>query len=197
MRSSAELNTLLLLSRLGLRYWYKDFFLFPHMQTIWVALDHTSAANGVFMLVADCCGPRSRGMLFLCRYRSLAIVVARIAVRGSFMSCILMRVPGCLKVMRRSNQMGRIDHFVVGGQQVADAQRVEQLQHHPLGGVVDCVMSPGDAVFVHGTTLHMSEGNLSDQRRLAFAAHFTRAHNQQFVDPFATGLVRIAWPQCC
>ena len=23
-------------------YWYKDFFLFPHMQTIWVALDHTS-----------------------------------------------------------------------------------------------------------------------------------------------------------
>ena len=126
--------------------------------------------------------------------------------------------------------MGRIDHFVIGGQQVsslhnmyathvfklrmkqmyvctnicemcmqlcriccaeqvADAQRVEQLQHHPLGGVVDCVMSPGDAVFVHGTTLHMSEGNLSDQRRLAFAAHFTRAHNEQFVDPFLTGLV--------
>ena len=73
--------------------------------------------------------------------------------------------------------------------QVADAQRVEQIASHPLGGVVECEMNPGDAVFFHGTTLHMSEGNLSaDQPRLAFAAHFTRAHNTQFVDPFTTGL---------
>ena len=27
-------------------YWYKDFFLFPHMQTIWLALDHTSPGAG-------------------------------------------------------------------------------------------------------------------------------------------------------
>ena len=72
---------------------------------------------------------------------------------------------------------------------MADAQRVEQLEQHPLGGVVDCIMEPGDAVFVHGTTLHMSEGNLSSDRRMAFAAHFTRDHNPQFVDPFSTGLV--------
>ena len=80
------------------RYWYKDYFLFPHMQTIWVALDKADRENG------------------------------------------------CLKVMRRSCQMGRIDHFVVGGQQVADAQRVEQLENHSLGGAVYCEMEPGDAV---------------------------------------------------
>lgn len=62
-----------------------------------------------------------------------------------------------------------------------------------MGGVVNCCIEPGDAVFVHGTTLHMSEGNLSDRRRLAFAAHFTRAHNEQFVDPYSTGLVRTAF----
>ena len=75
-----------------------------------------------------------------------------------------------------------------GGQQVADSQRVEQLAQHPLGGVVHCEMEPGDAVFIHGTTLHRSEGNFSGRRRLAFAAHFTREHNTQFVDPFSTGL---------
>eukprot|EP01051_Picozoa_sp_SAG22_P017501 SAG22_NODE_2716_length_2284_cov_20.078261_2_plen_359_part_00 len=86
-------------------YWYKDFFLFPDMQTIWVALDKADRSNG------------------------------------------------CLKVLRRSNKMGRIDHFVVGGQQVADAQRVEQLEAHPLGGVEYCEMEPGDAIFFHGTCL--------------------------------------------
>lgn len=30
-----------------LRYWYKDFFLFPHMQTIWVALDRMTPENGM------------------------------------------------------------------------------------------------------------------------------------------------------
>ena len=28
---------------------------------------------------------------------------------------------GCIKVMRRSHKMGRIDHFIVGGQQVSVA----------------------------------------------------------------------------
>lgn len=27
-------------------YWYKDFFLFPHMQTVWVALDKSTRENG-------------------------------------------------------------------------------------------------------------------------------------------------------
>jgi len=103
-----------------------------------------------------------------------------VAVDGSY------RENGCLKVIRGSHQFGRIDCKVIGNQRVIDPARLEAiLQRAPVDYVE---MNPGDTVFFHGNTLHSSEGNPSDKRRMAFAAHFTRADNLMFIDPTSTGL---------
>ena len=92
------------------------------------------------------------------------------------------RENGCLKVLRGSHRLGRLDHWAKGDQQGADEERVTlALARHEE---VFCEMAAGDACFFHALTLHSSEGNFSDQRRLAFASAFTRADNVQFRDAY-------------
>ena len=115
-------------------YWYKDFFLAPHMATAWFAVDDSTRENG------------------------------------------------CLKVLRGSHALGRLDHWAKGDQQGADEERVELArQRHEE---VYCEMGAGDCCFFHALTLHSSEGNFSSKRRLAFASAFTRADNVQFRDAY-------------
>merc|ERR1712013_810692 len=66
--------------------------------------------------------------------------------------------------------------------QGADEERVELARQRYEE--VYCEMDAGDAVFFDALTLHSSEGNHSDERRLAFASAFTRADNVQIRDAY-------------
>ena len=115
-------------------YWYKDFFLAPHMATAWFAVDPSTRENG------------------------------------------------CLKVLKGSHTLGRLEHWAKGDQQGADEERVALALER--FDEVYCEMEAGDVCFFHALALHSSEGNFSKQRRLAFASAFTRADNVQFKDAY-------------
>ena len=89
---------------------------------------------------------------------------------------------GCIKMLKGSHKLGRIDHIAIGDQQGADPERVELC----LGRFEEVyfVAEPGDALFFHALTLHSSRGNFSQDRRLAFASAFTRENNVQWKDPY-------------
>ena len=74
--------------------------------------------------------------------------------------------------------MGRLDCVVRGKQRVSDPVRVEEAIRRE--GVLTLELKAGDALFFHGNMLHSSDGNPSDQRRMAFAAHFTSGSNPMF-----------------
>ena len=89
---------------------------------------------------------------------------------------------GCLKVLRGSHKLGRVDHWSRGDQQGADLERVQLATERYEE--VQCELAPGDAVFFSALTLHSSQGNHSDKRRLALASCFTLADNVQFRDAY-------------
>jgi len=71
---------------------------------------------------------------------------------------------GCLKLIRKSHKLGRLDHVQVTPEQnCADPRHMDRiLETHD---VVDCVLDPGDVVVFHGNTLHRSDQNRSEKRR--------------------------------
>lgn len=71
---------------------------------------------------------------------------------------------GCLKLVKGSHKLGRLDHVQVTPEQnCADPRHMPRiLETHD---VVDCVLEPGDVVVFHGNTLHRSDQNRSDKRR--------------------------------
>ena len=62
------------------------------------------------------------------------------------------RENGCLQVVPRSHEAGRIDHVLSGDQAGADMERVNALLDRLP--VVHCEMDPGDAIFFHANLLH-------------------------------------------
>ncbi len=70
---------------------------------------------------------------------------------------------GCLRVVRGSHRLGRLQHEGMGSQQIADGDRVamalEEMEE------VHCEMSAGSALYFHGNILHASDPNLSDTSR--------------------------------
>ena len=73
---------------------------------------------------------------------------------------------GCLQVIRESHKLGRIEHGKTGEQTGANLERVAAvLQRLEL---VYCELSPGDAIFFHGNTLHRSDQNKSQHSALVF-----------------------------
>ena len=82
---------------------------------------------------------------------------------------------GCLQVIPRSHELGRIDHLLSGDQAGADMERVTAvLERLPL---VYCEMEPGDAVFFHANTLHRSDMNRSDNPRWSMICCYNAARN--------------------
>lgn len=71
---------------------------------------------------------------------------------------------GCLKLVRQSHKLGRLDHVQVTPEQnCADPRHMDRiLETHE---VVDCILEPGDVVVFHANTLHRSEQNRSEKRR--------------------------------
>ncbi len=86
---------------------------------------------------------------------------------------------GCLKVVKGSHKLGRLDHVqVTPGQNTTDPERMP----HILAKMetVDCVLAPGDAVIFHGNTLHRSDQNRSDKRRWTFLCCYNAVSNDTF-----------------
>jgi len=87
---------------------------------------------------------------------------------------------GCLKVVRGSHKMGRIDHVpLTDKQNEADPKRMEEiLARHE---VVDVLLEPGDGFFFHCNTLHRSDRTTSDQRRWTLLICYNAITNDAFV----------------
>ena len=88
------------------------------------------------------------------------------------------RENGCLKVIRGSHQMGRVDHVLKGDQAGADDARVEQaLARLEMD---ECKMEPGDAIFFDCNLLHRSDRNHSENPRWSMICCYNAARNDPF-----------------
>ena len=85
---------------------------------------------------------------------------------------------GCLQVIRGSHKLGRVDHVLTGDQAGADLERVNEILK-----VLDHVyaeLNPGDALFLHGNTLHCSAQNKSEHPRWAMICCYNTKHNNPY-----------------
>ncbi|HVX67170.1 MAG TPA: phytanoyl-CoA dioxygenase family protein [Bryobacteraceae bacterium] len=85
---------------------------------------------------------------------------------------------GCMQVIERSHELGRIDHILTGDQAGAVPERVEQvLKRLPL---VYVEMEPGDALFFHCNLLHRSDQNRSENPRWSMICCYNAARNDPY-----------------
>lgn len=85
---------------------------------------------------------------------------------------------GCLQVIARSHELGRIDHQLTGEQAGADKDRVDEiLKVLPL---VHVEMEPGDALFFHPNLLHRSDQNRSENARWSMICCYNAARNDPY-----------------
>jgi ectoine hydroxylase-related dioxygenase (phytanoyl-CoA dioxygenase family) len=90
------------------------------------------------------------------------------------------RENGCLQVIPRSHEMGRISHGLTGEQAGADPERVAAvLERLPLAYVE---MEPGDALFFHPNLLHRSDQNRSEHPRWSMICCYNAARNDPYKD---------------
>ena len=88
------------------------------------------------------------------------------------------RENGCMQVIERSHELGRIEHVLTGDQAGADHERVEQiLKRLPL---VYVEMEPGDALFFHSNLLHRSDQNRSENPRWSMICCYNAARNDPY-----------------
>ncbi len=88
------------------------------------------------------------------------------------------RENGCLQVLRRSHELGRIDHILTGDQAGADMERVnEAVKRLEL---VYVEMDPGDALFFHCNLLHRSDQNRSEHPRWSMICCYNAARNDPY-----------------
>ena len=92
---------------------------------------------------------------------------------------------GCLKVLKGSHVIGRIDHISKvlkngdKGQVCADTERIKWAEKKHK--TIFCEMDPGDALFFHGNTLHSSSANKSEKRRWALLYCYNKVSNNPFI----------------
>ncbi len=82
---------------------------------------------------------------------------------------------GCLRIVKDSNQLGRLEHQPSGSQLIATPQRVEMALAEMQE--IHCEMQPGSALYFHGNILHGSDPNLSEQPRWALIFAYVAAKN--------------------
>ena len=85
---------------------------------------------------------------------------------------------GCLQVIARSHELGRIEHTLSGQQAGADKDRVNEiLKVLPL---VYVEMQPGDVLFFHPNLLHRSDQNLPENARWSMICCYNAARNNPY-----------------
>jgi ectoine hydroxylase-related dioxygenase (phytanoyl-CoA dioxygenase family) len=99
---------------------------------------------------------------------------------------------GCMQVIRRSHELGRINHVTTGDQAGAEMEHVnEALKRLEL---VYVEMEPGDALFFHCNLLHRSDQNRSDNPRWSMICCYNAARNDPYKEsqhPRYTPLVKV------
>lgn len=93
---------------------------------------------------------------------------------------------GCLKVIKGSHKLGRLDHGSVDGQHGAEPERVARLLDQGFE-VVDCVLPRGGGVFFHCNTLHSSDINASPNPRWGLICCYNTKSNGLTFQSSATG----------
>ena len=68
---------------------------------------------------------------------------------------------GCLRVLKRSHLLGRLEHTQCGSQLQAEPTRLAQVIASGDVEEVACELQPGDVLYYHGNTLHASAPNTS------------------------------------
>lgn len=94
------------------------------------------------------------------------------------------RENGCLQVLKGSHKMGRLEHNFAGEQQGADMPFVEEALKRFERVYVE--LEPGDMLFFHSNTLHMSEANLSDKPRWSLISAYNLSYNVPFREKHAS-----------
>lgn len=87
---------------------------------------------------------------------------------------------GCLKVIKGSHKLGRVDMVDTGGAHVADPVRTQQILDRLE--VVSCELEAGDAVFFHANMLHGSQPNTTATPRTLMHCVYNARSNGP-VDP--------------
>ena len=90
------------------------------------------------------------------------------------------RENGCLQVLRRSHELGRVDHILTGDQAGADIERVEEAKKRL--DLVYVEMDAGDALFFHSNLLHRSDQNRSEKPRWSLICCYNAARNDPYKD---------------
>lgn len=83
---------------------------------------------------------------------------------------------GCMQMVHGSHREGRLEHvedrsdsnLLLLGQRLAGSDPTD---------AVSCALSPGEASFHHGWTVHQSGPNRSDDRRIGLNVQYLAAHN--------------------
>lgn len=88
------------------------------------------------------------------------------------------RENGCMQVIRKSHELGRIDHVLTGDQAGADMERVQEVLKKL--DLVYVEMEPGDTLFFHANLLHRSDQNHSDNPRWSMICCYNAARNDPY-----------------
>jgi ectoine hydroxylase-related dioxygenase (phytanoyl-CoA dioxygenase family) len=88
------------------------------------------------------------------------------------------RENGCLQLLEGSHQIGRVDHFRVNEQTIADRERVEVACN--LFPLVYVELEPGDAVFFDCNVLHRSDANRSANQRWNYICSYNAVANKPY-----------------
>ncbi len=82
---------------------------------------------------------------------------------------------GCLRVLRGSHRLGRLEHQPSGSQLIANPERVEWALKEMEE--VYCELQPGSVLYFHGNILHASFPNHSTQPRWSIVSAYITASN--------------------
>ncbi|MEE2659304.1 MAG: phytanoyl-CoA dioxygenase family protein [Candidatus Latescibacterota bacterium] len=82
---------------------------------------------------------------------------------------------GCLRVVRGSNRLGRLEHSQLGSQLIADRDRVGRALQEMEE--VYCELNPGSVLYFDGNILHASHPNRSDKSRWSLVIAYVPASN--------------------
>lgn len=85
------------------------------------------------------------------------------------------RQNGCLRVLKGSHKLGRLEHHQIGTQTGADPKRIPHIEQR--FELLECEMSPGTAIFFNANLLHSSLPNNSDYHRRTFVTTYTALNN--------------------
>jgi len=86
---------------------------------------------------------------------------------------------GCMKLVRGSHRLGRVNHTTVGHAVGMDPERLALVLAQCE--VVPMILAPGDACFFHANVLHASGPNVSDRPRTLLHCSYNTIANSPFV----------------